>query len=330
MVFSIMRQMLFSLGIIIAGMSIGYALQRLVRAGIIKADPSLGRARKYLQRISLLLFLPLANMGAIWIFQIDTLRLLFLPVLGFLAIVAGAAASLGIGKFLNFDTARRGALFSTGTMSNLGSVGTLVVFITLGEAGYAMVPVYRLFELFTYYGICFPIAKSFSSQAASQVGSRGRVLSLFVDPFVLVTLFSLGTGLVLNLAGVGRPAFYGPLNSILVPLASLLLLMSIGMAMRFGRIGAYMKEAFIVAGIKYLIIPAAVVGSAALLGYGSIYGGLPLKVVLILSAMPVGFIAMVPPSIYKLDVDLANAAWLVTTLLLALVIPLQILLIGLV
>ena len=324
-----MQQMLFSLGIIIAGLSTGYLIQRIVRAGIIKADPSLGRARNFLQRLTLLCLLPLANMGAIWIFQADTFRLLFLPLLGFLAIAAGAAASLILGRVLKLDRSRRGALFSTGTMSNLGSVGTLVVFTSLGEAGYAMVPFYRLFELFSYYGICFPIARSFSPQGASAAG-RGRILSLFADPFVLVTLLSLGTGLILNLAGVERPSFYGPLNSFLVPLASLFLLMSIGMAMRFGKIGSYLREAFVVAGIKYLIIPVAVAGSAALLGYGSIYGGLPLKVVLIMSSMPVGFIAMVPPSIYKLDVDLANAAWLVTTLLLALVIPLQMFLVRMI
>ncbi|WP_319559560.1 hypothetical protein [Marispirochaeta sp.] len=268
-------------------------------------------------------------MGAIWIFQIHTFRLLFLPILGFLAIFTGAAASLGIGKRLKLDPSRRGALFSTGTMSNLGSVGSLVVFTTLGEAGYAMVPFYRLFELFSYYVICFPIAKSFSPQNEAAAGNRGKLLSLFLDPFVLVTLGSLGTGLILNLTGVQRPEFYGPLNSFLVPVGSLLLLTSIGMAMRFGRVGSYMKEAFAVAGIKYLVIPVVVTGSAALLGYGSIDGGLPLKVVLIMSSMPVGFIAMVPPSIYKLDVDLANAAWLVSTLLLTLIIPLQILFINL-
>jgi hypothetical protein len=37
--------------------------------------------------------------------------------------------------------------------------------------------------------------------------------------------------------------------------------------------------------------------------------------------MPVAFMAMVPPTLYDLDVDLANAAWLVTTGLLVVVVP---------
>jgi hypothetical protein len=43
--------------------------------------------------------------------------------------------------------------------------------------------------------------------------------------------------------------------------------------------------------------------------------------------MPVGFTALVPPSIYDLDIDLANAGWMVTTALLVIVIPLQMLIV---
>lgn len=55
---------------------------------------------------------------------------------------------------------------------------------------------------------------------------------------------------------------------------------------------------------------------------------MPLKVIGIPSSVPVGFIALVPPSLYKLDVDLANSAWLITTALLAVVIPLQMLVVS--
>jgi predicted permease len=173
------------------------------------------------------------------------------------------------------------------------------------------------------------VAKSFSSIVDTALPGHKRAVALFADPFVLMTLASIGLGLLLNLSGIPRPDFYSVLNAFLIPVVSLLLLMSIGMAMRFGRIGKYLREGFAIAGIKYLIVPLTVTGCAALLGFGTVYGGLPLKVVLIMSSMPVGFVAMVPPSIYKLDVDLANAAWLITTLLLTLVIPLQIFILSL-
>jgi len=43
--------------------------------------------------------------------------------------------------------------------------------------------------------------------------------------------------------------------------------------------------------------------------------------VLILSSMPVAFNALIPPSIYDLDLDLANSCWFVTTALLVFVLP---------
>jgi predicted permease len=58
-----------------------------------------------------------------------------------------------------------------------------------------------------------------------------------------------------------------------------------------------------------------------LIGYGAIDNGLPLKVVMILSAMPVAFNALIPPSIFDLDLDLANSCWFFTTSLLIIVLP---------
>jgi predicted permease len=42
----------------------------------------------------------------------------------------------------------------------------------------------------------------------------------------------------------------------------------------------------------------------------------------------VAFNALIPPSLYDLDLDLANSCWFVTTFLLTLVLPLQLLVIG--
>ena len=73
--------------------------------------------------------------------------------------------------------------------------------------------------------------------------------------------------------------------------------------------------------IKFVAIPASVYLLASWVGLGAVNGGLPLKVVIILASMPVAFTAMVPPTLYNLDVDLANTAWMLTTSLLLVVVP---------
>jgi len=321
-----MQKLSFSLSIIAVGLAIGYLIQRLVLAGVIKADTSLAKQRKMLQRVALLCLSPIANMGAIWILSFDNIRIAIMPSIGILALVTGGFAALIIGKMLRMKPKQAGAFFCCGAMSNVGSIGTLLVFVFLGETAFALVPMYRLFETIMYYTIWFPIAKSFSPSVRQEV-KTSRFLKIIADPFVLVALASILIGLLLNILKIPRPAFYSSLNMIVIPLASLLLLVSIGMAMKFGRIKAFIKPALIISAIKFLLVPFVATGTAFLLGFGKIDNGLPLKVILILSSMPVGFTALVPPSIYDLDIDLANAGWMVTTALLVIVIPLQMLIV---
>ena len=114
----------------------------------------------------------------------------------------------------------------------------------------------------------------------------------------------------------------GTTQSVLKPLGTGLMLVSIGLALRFSEMGRYKLPCAVVAGIKFIAVPLAAAGAAFLLGYGEIDSGLPLKAVLILSAMPVAFTALIPPSIYDLDLDLANACWFVTKGGLIVVLPL--------
>jgi len=100
-----------------------------------------------------------------------------------------------------------------------------------------------------------------------------------------------------------------------------MLLVSVGLAFRFRRVGGYLRESASVAAIKFAAVPVLASTLAWSLGFGRIDGGLPLKVVMILSSMPVAFNALIPPSIYDLDLDLANSCWFVTTALLAIVLP---------
>lgn len=125
----------------------------------------------------------------------------------------------------------------------------------------------------------------------------------------------------MNVLGVPRPAFYPTLIGVLIPIVTVLLLSSIGMAMRLGKMRGYIREASAIAFIKFAAIPFSVYTVASIIGLGAVNNGLPLKVVTILSSMPVAFTAMVPPTLYDLDVDLANTAWLMTTSLMLVVVP---------
>jgi predicted permease len=315
-----MAKFAYSFGIIIFGLALGYGLQILVNRKLITLPIPIDGLRKRLQKVALLVLNPVAIVGAIWIVSIKHVGLIALPFVGLFALLTGGALALGVARMLNLAPHKTGAMFGCGSFTNIGAIGALVCFVFLGEAGFALVAIYKLFEELFYYSIGFPIAKYYS-RSIQEEKILDRIKSLTRDPFIIVALSSIILGGILNISGVPRPGFFKTVISIFVPLTTIMLLSSIGLAMKFRRVRDYFKECLSVALIKFVMVPVMTTSLAYLLGFGNIDGGLPLKVVIILSSMPVAFNALIPPSIYDLDLDLANSCWFFTTALLVVVLP---------
>jgi predicted permease len=128
-------------------------------------------------------------------------------------------------------------------------------------------------------------------------------------------------GVTLNLLGVSRPAFVDSVVAVLVPGLSVMIGIAIGVTLRFSKISRYWKEIGVVAMIKFLIVPAVMIPLGILVGLRQIDGGLPFKMLVVLSVMPVAVNSLVPPAIFGFDLDLANSAWIVTTAALAVIVP---------
>jgi predicted permease len=316
-----MSKLIFSFAIILFGLALGYGIQVLVNRKAIRLPIPLDRLRKLLQRTALLFVNPVAIVGALWIVNIESIRLAALPFNGLFAILAGGALALAAAKFLKLEARKTGAMYGCGSFTNIGSIGALICFIFLGEQGFALVPIYKIFEELSYYTIGFPIAKYYSSSEKTEK-TLDRIKSLGKDPFILTALSSIVLGGLLNWAGVQRPEFFRTVVSAFVPLGTILLLTSIGLALKFRRVRDYLRECISVSIIKFVLVPFSASFLAYMIGFGNIDNGLPLKVVIILSSMPVAFNALIPPSIYDLDLDLANSCWFFTTALLMIILPL--------
>ena len=317
-----MEKFIYSLGLVFSGLILGLFLKALIDKKWLNLPFNLLFIRKLLQKIALLFFNPIAFTGAIWIVNLDNLKYIALPFIGFSALFTGGLLAYLFARTLHFNRKQTGTYIVSGAFTNIGSIGGLLCFIFLGESGFALMPFYKLLEEFSYFGFGFPLAKSYSEDITKAESFLGRIRKVFSDPFVLVALAAILAGFSLNISRIPRPHFYQIINKIFIPTSTILLLSSIGMGMQFKGLSRYFKVSSYIALIKFLIIPVCITGIAWLMGFGQIQNGLPLKVVLILSSMPVGFIAMVPPTIYDLDVDLANSNWLVTNILLIVIIPL--------
>ncbi len=317
-----MFKFFFTFGLIVSGLLIGYGVQTLVRREVLDLPlPLLDRLRRFLVKLALLFINPVAIVGAVWTIRMNDGRMVAFPVLEVFAILLGGLLALGASKILKLEQKKAGSLFACGFFTNTLSIGGLICFVFLGEMGFALVAFYRIFEEFMYYGVGFPIARLYSADAHEKETWLDKLKRLGTDIFVLISLGSLFTGGLLNLSGLKRPEVYQTINSVLIPLGTLALLISIGLAMQIKTLQNYLKECALISAIKFLIVPVILTLTAFVLGYGKIEEGLPLKVVMILSSMPVAFTALVPPFLYDLDIDLANSCWLFSTSLLIVVLP---------
>ncbi len=316
-----MIKFVYSFSLIFFGVALGYAIQIFSDRGAFRLPLPLDSVRKQLQKIALLFFMPVTVLGAIWIVDIREISIAALPFIGFSAIALGGILAWATARTLKLEPPKTGALIPCGAFTNIGSIGALVCFIFLGEKGFALVPIYKIFEELSYYSIGFPVAKFYSQADRKTERTLDRLKDLGRDPFIIVALASITIGAFLNVSGIPRPGFFKTVNSVFIPVGTTLLLISIGMAMKFRSVRNYLRECVAVSAIKFIVVPICMTTVAYFIGYGSIEGGLPLKVVMILTAMPVAFNALIPPSIFDLDLDLANSCWFFTTALLIIVLP---------
>jgi predicted permease len=316
-----MHDIYFSLCLIFFGLAAGYTIQVLVSAGKMKLSFSLDILRKRIQRFVLLIISPVTVVGAIWIMDLGDIRIAVLPLIGVLHFLIGGSIAIVAAKMLKLGRKETGSFFSCGFFTNIGSVGGLVLYSLLGESGFALMPVYKMLGELVYYGIGFPVAKYFGTSAVSGEGPLEMLKKVGQDIFVRVSIISIALGAMLNIFDIGRPAVYSSVNSVLIPLNALLMLVAIGLAMHFSKVKDYIRESIVMCVVKFVIMPVILGSIAVFAGLGDLMGGLALRVVIILSFMPVAFTALIPPSIYDLDLDLANACWLVTTAGLVVVVP---------
>jgi hypothetical protein len=317
-----MNNLLFSLALIISGLLLGCTLRLLPERGFITLPLPVVELRKLLQKAGLLFFMPISFITAVWVVHFTDLRIALLPFIGVTALTIGGLLGMLIARLTKAPSRQTGVLFCCSSFTNIGAIGALVCYMFLGEAGFALVALYKMFEEIIYYTIGFPIARFYSGLTGDDDGKLfNKIWGTVRDPFVATILAAFLAGVILNVSGLARPKFFETINSLFIPAGTFVLLVSIGLGMRFSRIASRLRLAFSVTVIKSAIIPVVITSLAWVIGLGNIDGGLPLQVVLILSSMPVAFNSLVAASIYDLDLDLANACWLVSTLSLVVVLP---------
>lgn len=314
-----MERLLLTLLTIAFTLGAGYLCRRLV-LGSKKRHwfNHLDLLRRRMQTAAVFFLLPFSAMLSLWGLPSPNLRLAALPFLGIFSWICGGILALVLARLLNLNRSQTGSLYCCGTFTNIGAIGSFICVMFLGENAIAVVALYRLCEELFYYSVSFPIARWYARPGGDAFPTLGNIS---FDPVLRIIIGALGLGLALNLLDVPRPVFCGNLASLAMISATVLFLLAIGFSLRISSLGDYVPQALGICLIKFICMPLIMISCAYWLGLDNIEQGLPIKVVAVMSCMPVAMNALVPPAIFNLDLDLANSCWIYSTAGLLVVLP---------
>ncbi len=273
---------------------------------------------------NILVVCPVVSFLSFWVMPI-TRELLWLPFLSVaMGFIPGAIAYLAARRKYD-DFREQGAYVMSASLSNLGTIGGICVFLIYGERGYGYQQIATLFQYVLMFLFCYPLAQSYETKADGKSGQKVSIWSMLFSKKQLAVLGILLGG-VLQYAGIPRPEALNGVAQVFIHLGAWTGLIPVGYSADFGKIRRYWLSLFDLSFIKFVVTPLLLYGLSHLLVESPEMRG----TLLILAATPTAINAVVTARLYNLAVDLTVAAFLVTTILfLVLVYPALFLLLSL-
>ena len=261
-------------------------------------------------RFNIIVMATLLALLSFWVMPLS-LHLLWLPLFSALfMLVPGVIAALTFAR-RHREPLSRGAYYMSAMLTNIGTIAGLSAFILYDETGFAYVQIVSSFQVGLLVLVCFPLAAMFHEQGtATKHHHRLTIRELFLTPNQ-VPVLGLIAGLALNVLGVERPAVFGAAFQSLVHIGAWSALFPVGCLVDFSRARPYIKKTADLIPLRFLLTPLIFFGLCRLLFDDPVLIGS----VLLIAAAPTAINAVLTARLYKLNVDLTVASFLVTTVL---------------
>ena len=257
--------------------------------------------------LNVLCFIPLLAGLSCWAIQFNP-DLFWLPLFGLiLGIVPGIAAYIGLNRKFS-DDLEKGSYLIAAILSNFGTLGGLCAFIILGEIGYAYTQLAVLLQNAGLFLFCFPLAQYYSQKSRAGAKSTVHFSQLFFNRNQ-IPVIGLFVGAGLNYFGIERPDEMARLFDPVVHLAAWTALIPVGYSLDIKAVKFYLHRVIDLIPIRFFINPVVAVSLAYLL----ISDRQVINVILILSFTPTAINAVITAKLYGLNVNIAMAAFVLTT-----------------
>ena len=255
-----------------------------------------------------------------WVLPL-TWELIWLPVFGILFCLVPCLISLLTFAKSYKNLLDRGSYLMSAMLSNLGTIGGLCAFILYGELGFAYAQMVSVFQNLVLFLFCFPLAQYYYEKHLAQ-RARTRVHFSLRDALVSwnqLSILGMGVGMLLYSFAVPRPDFMGSLFNGLIHFSAWTALLPVGYLIDLKAAGKYYRRIADLVALKFIVLPVlfyALVKS--LFSDPALIGTL-----MVLAMTPTAINAVITARLFKLNVDLSVASFILTTVIyLGLVFPL--------
>jgi len=263
-----------------------------------------------------------------WRLDLKNLSVWTLPLVGLTLSSIRLVLARRFSQFHKLSPAQSGSFITSAMFSNVGyTLGGFLCFTLFGEVGLAMAIMYTLYYTPFFYTVGFYVARHYGQERKPKV--KKSLMERLTGDIRFFPFLGFLAGVVLNFGNVPRAGFFTDVNKLLVSVATFGYFSSIGLTFRFRAVKEHKGPCASMCLIKFIISPIVALTLAYIIGYHNVLDGLPMKVVLIESCMPVAFAALLLTAIFDIDRNLTNACWVVTTFMMLLVIPILVTILSL-
>ena len=246
------------------------------------------KACDWLIRFNVVVMVTVLTLMSFWVLPLSA-QLLWLPLIGVLitAVPGVIGARCFAGQFDN--ELDRGAYVISAMLSNIGTIGGLFAYVQLVAAPQNILMVAAAFPMAKYYYEKHHAAKR---QAKLQLSFR----EMFIT-WNQVGILGMAAGILLQVFGVSRPPALGILFHNLVHVLAWVSLLPVGFLIDFGRARFYYRK------VISMFTDQVLLGS-----------------LLLMAATPAAINSVITAQLYKLNVDITIASFLLTTVVFVLVV----------
>ena len=253
----------------------------------------------------------LQTLLSFWVLPISVALFLLIPFSTLFVLLPGLIGALTFAR-KHKNMLNHGSYIMSAMLSNLGTLGGVCAFILYGEQGFAYTQIVASCQNFMLVMICFPLAQHYRNKFERKESSSSYNLKYLLSKFISVNQISvigIALGLLFNFYGIPRPQVFGHIFTFLVHFGAWTALIPVGYLINFSKARYYYSRVWDLALMHFVIVPVIIYIAAKMLFDNEIL----LNTLMICAITPTAINAVIASRLYRLNVNLAVASFMMTT-----------------